>query len=182
MLFNEHYGVDGHAFLSPSQASWLGYDDDKLVERYASHRASQRGTRIHALAAELISLGVKLPSNGQTLSMYVNDAIKYMMSPEQVLWYSVNCFGTADAISFRRNHLRIHDLKTGVHPASMRQLRVYMALFCLEYKMSPKEIRAELRIYQNNEALVEMPDPDEILQIMGKIKHFDKIIAEIQSE
>ena len=182
MLFNDHYGVDGHAFLSPSQTSWVNYDDEKLVERYATWKASERGTRIHALAAELIDLGIKLPHNGQTLSMYVNDALNYVMRPEQVLYFSENCYGTADAISFRRNLLRIHDLKTGVHPASMRQLRVYMALFCLEYKRSPKDIRAELRIYQNNDVSIEIPDPKEIMDIMAKIRHFNQIITEMQAE
>ena len=75
------------------------------------------------------------------------------MTPEQVLFYSVNAFGTADAIAFdeRSKLLRIHDLKTGVTPASMAQLHVYAALFCLEYDKPPFEIKYDLRIYQNDE-------------------------------
>lgn len=182
MIFNEHYGVEGHAFLSPSQYHWINYTDEKLVDKLTSWQASQRGTRLHALAAELIELGVKLPKNRQTLSLYVNDAINYMMTPEQVLYYSPYCYGTADAISFRRNMLRIHDLKTGVHPASMSQLEVYMSIFCLEYQMNPRDIRAELRIYQNNEVIVEVPDPVDIIDIMGKIKHFTKLVGDIKAE
>ena len=47
------------------------------------------------------------------------------MTPEQILYYSDNCFGTADAILFRNNFLRIHDLKTGKIPAHMEQLEIY---------------------------------------------------------
>ncbi len=181
MNFNSHYGVEGqHAFLSPSQSHWVNYDEDKLVDRYATWKAAERGTKLHALAAELISLGVKLPANHSTLSMYVNDAIRFRMQPEQVLYYSPNCFGTADAISFDRGKLRIHDLKTGVHKASMRQLDVYMAIFCLEYDVDPFEIKAELRIYQNDEVVVEDPDREAIDQLMHKIIFFDGLIRDFQ--
>ena len=43
-----------------------------------------------------------------------------------VLYYSENCFGTADVISFNDDLLRIHDLKTGAVPARMEQLFIYM--------------------------------------------------------
>jgi hypothetical protein len=76
--------------------------------------AARRGTELHDLAHQLIRLGVKLPKTPTTLNLYVNDALGYRMTPEQVLYFSENCFGTADAISFRRNKLRIHDLKTGI--------------------------------------------------------------------
>lgn len=80
----------------------------------------------------MYSIGQKLPRLNKTLNAYVNDAIGYKMIPEQILFYSDNCFGTADAIVFRNGLLRIHDLKTGVIPAHMEQLEVYAALFCLE--------------------------------------------------
>ena len=181
MRFNEHF-VEGHAFLSPSQPAWVNYSDERLRERYSTSQAAARGTRLHALAAELIDLGIKLPRNGQTLSMYVNDAISYMMSPETVLYYSPYCYGTADAISYKRKQLRIHDLKTGVHKASMLQLSIYNALFCLEYKINPKDIKSELRIYQNNDIVVEHPDPYDILELMGKIKHESAFLANMDSE
>ena len=59
---------------------------------------------------------------------------------EQALYYSDNCFGTADAISFKKNFLRIHDLKTGVTPGSMKQLLIYASMFCLEYNFLPIQI------------------------------------------
>ena len=114
--------------------------------------------------------------------MYVNDAIGYKMVPEQVLYYSDNCFGTADAISFRGNLLRIHDLKTGVIPAHMEQLEIYAALFCLEYKFKPSDIEIELRIYQSDEILYHKPTSEDIVPIMDKIITFDKIIGNIKEQ
>jgi hypothetical protein len=98
------------------------------------------------------------------------------MHPEQILYYSENCYGTADVIAFRRGMLRIHDLKTGVTPTSEHQLEVYAALFCLEYRMRPFDITMELRIYQNNEVRVYEADPDVIVHIMDKIITFDKLL------
>jgi len=113
--------------------------------------------------------------------MYVNDAIGYRMTPEQKLTYSINCFGTADAISFRQNKLRIHDFKSGDTPASMRQLEVYTALFCLEYGYKPIDIDIELRLYQSNEILVHEPLPEDINHIMTRIIVFDKLIDKMKS-
>ena len=104
------------------------------------------------------------------------------MQPEQILFYSENCFGTADSISFKDNFLRIHDLKTGVTPASIKQLLIYAALFCLEYKIKPSTIQIELRIYQNDEVVVHNPTAEEILPIIDKIITFDKRINKIKSE
>ena len=104
------------------------------------------------------------------------------MTPEQVLFYSDNCFGTADSISFRNGMLRIHDLKTGTIPAHMEQLLIYAALFCLEYKVKPAEIDMELRIYQSDNILYSNPTTDEIVPIIDKIITFDKIINKIRSE
>lgn len=182
-IFNNHSNLEGrHAFLSPSYYHWINYDDQKLEARFFSHRSSQRGTDLHALAKEAIRLGVKLSKSNPTLSMYVNDAIGYKMNVEQPLYYSDNCFGTADAISFRRGKLRIHDLKTGINPASMKQLEVYAAIFCLEYGHSPYEIVIELRIYQNGEVIVHEPDPEHILFIMDKIIESDMKIEMLKQE
>ena len=114
--------------------------------------------------------------------MYVNDAIGYAMTPEQVLYYSDNCYGTTDAISFRDNFLRIHDLKTGETPAHIEQLEVYAALFCLEYHYKPSDIGIELRLYQFDDVFVETPTPDIIVPIMDRIVTFDKIIDEIKQQ
>lgn len=185
MRFNDHSNLDGcHAFLGASKYSWVNYDDEKLEESYLNNLAKQKGTRLHEFASECISLGIKLQKTKQTLNMYVNDAIGYKMTPEQPLFYSNNCFGTADAISFNENKkfLRIHDLKTGVTPASMKQLEIYTALFCLEYDIPPNDIDIELRIYQSDNILIEDPNREDILYIEDKIKRFDRQIEMIKEE
>lgn len=183
MNFNKHSHLEGqHAFLSPSKYHWVNYDNTKLDIVYHKALAAQRGTRLHEFARDCIELGIKLPRSNKTLNLYVNDAIGYKMSPEQILYYSDNAFGTVDAIGFRRNLLRIHDLKTGVTPASMKQLEVYTALFCLEYKYHPNDIRIELRLYQLDEVVVHEPEIDEIMRIMDKIISFDQRIEKIKME
>lgn len=183
MLFNAHTDLsDKHAFLSPSKYHWIGYNDQKLDAAYISALAARRGTELHDLAHQLIRLGVKLPANGKTLSMYVNDALGYRMSPEVTLYYSENCFGKADAIGFRRNKLRVHDLKTGITPVSVKQLLIYAALFCLEYQYKPMEIEMELRIYQNDKIQVWDADPDEVTHIISQIVAFDRRINQIRQE
>lgn len=183
MIFNRHSGFQGkHAFLSPSNYSWLNYTDQKLEARYFSVMAAKRGTDIHALAHDAIRLGIKLSRANQALATYVSDAIGYKMVCEQILYFSDNCFGTADTIAFRRNKLRIHDLKTGITSVSERQLEVYAALFCLEYGYSPFDIEIELRIYQRDEIRVFEPTPELILSIMEKIIDFDSQIESIKGD
>lgn len=183
MIWNPHSQLAGrHAFLSASKYHWTNYDEDKLDRVYLTALAAQRGTELHELAHNLIRLGVKLPRTPKTLNMYVNDAIGFRMVPEQILYYSDNSFGTADAISFRKDTLRISDLKTGATPVSERQLEVYAALFCLEYRVKPLDIQTELRIYQNDEIQIFDADPDTILHIMDKIITFDKRIDAIRAE
>lgn len=178
MKFNEHWNLEGrHAFLSPSQYHWLNYSEEKLEERFYNSKASERGTQLHEYCAMAIRLGRKQPKTKDTINMFVNDAIGYMMTPEQPLYYSENCFGTADAISFNKNLLRIHDLKTGVTPASMLQLMVYAALFCLEYDKNPEDINFNLKIYQMNEKEELVPNPEEIRDVMDKIILFDALIG-----
>lgn len=175
MNFNTHSDLAGkHALLSPSNYHWINYNDQKLEARFISAMAAKRGTDLHEFAHTAIRLGIKLPNSPKTLNMYVNDAIGFKMTVEQSLYYSPNCFGHADTISFRKNKLRVHDLKTGLGPTSEHQLEVYAALFCLEYGISPFEIDIELRIYQNDEVRVYIPDPDDIMRIMDKIIIFDQ--------
>lgn len=181
MDFNNHSNLkDKHAFLSASKYHWIRYDIQKLEEYYLKFLAVQKGTELHEFAARCIELKQKLPKSKKTLNLYVNDAIGFRMKPEQTLYYSENCFGTADAISFRDNTLRIHDLKTGVNKAYIYQLMVYAALFCLEYEKDPREIDIELRVYQYDEVVIEKPDPLDIREIMDKIKVFDKKIEELK--
>lgn len=185
MNWNEHWNLrDKHAFLGASKHSWINYTPDKLRTVYLNLLAKERGTRLHAIASELIKMNIKLPRSKKTLNMFVNDAIGYRMRSEQILYFSDNCFGTADAISFKEKDraLRIHDLKTGSVPASMAQLKIYAAIFCLEYKIDPNDISIELRIYQNDEVVAEIVDPNDIVDIMSKIVEFDKVIDEIRKE
>lgn len=183
MNFNSHKNLEGqHAFLSASNYSWINYSEGKVADAYAKWRAAQKGTLLHAFAAQCIVLGQKLPRSEKTLNMYVNDAIGYKMTPEQVLYYSPNCFGTADTISFRNNILRIHDLKTGETPAKMEQLMIYAALFCLEYDYKPQDIQMELRIYQSDTVMVHNPTIEDIFPIMDRIITFDKIINSMKEE
>lgn len=183
MNFNKHLSVEGkHAFLGASKYHWVNYDEEKLANSYLKFQATLKGTVLHEFAAQCIRLGQKLPKSQKTLNMYVNDAIGYKMTPEQILYYSDNCFGTADAITFRNGLLRIHDLKTGVTPAHMEQLEIYVALFCLEYKIKPSDIDVELRLYQLDEILVHKPMADEIVPIIDKIITFDKVINRLKED
>ena len=182
MLFNRHSDLQGkHAFVSPSNYHWLNYNDQKLEARYASYKSARRGTDLHSLAHEAIRLGIKLSRAHQALSTYVNDALGYKMVCEQPLYYSDNCFGTADTISFRRNKLRIQDLKTGIVATSFHQLEVYAAIFCLEYAVDPFEIEFELRIYQRDEIRIHEPSSDVIVEIMNTIVDFDRQIEEMKA-
>lgn len=180
MNWNDHSRQQGqHAFLGASNYHWLGYDINKLANTVINFQAKERGTRLHAFAAECVALMQKLPKSKKTLNAYINDAIGFRMDTEVVLYYSDNCFGTADAISFTNGFLRIHDLKTGTVPAHMEQLYIYAALFCLEYGYDPKDIQIETRIYQNDNVWIENPTHEVIDPIIEKIKEFDPIITEI---
>ena len=184
MEFNRHYKLEGlHAPFSASQSSWLRYDDDKVKEVYLNKQAAAMGSKLHAWAKDTIDLGIKQPRSKKTLYAYVNDAIGFKMSTEVVLFYSDRFFGTADAISYRDNILRIHDLKTGKTPVHMEQLLIYAALFCLEYKIRPGEISLiELRIYQNDDILYCNPTAEDIVPIMDKIVHLNKLLEKIDGE
>ena len=186
MNFVKHSNLEGlHAPFSASQSSWLRYDEAKTIEVFKSKQAAEIGTRLHAWAKETIDLGIKQPRSNKTLYAYVNDAIGYKMSTEVVLYYSDYFFGTADAISFRKNMLRIHDLKTGrvgKIEDHIEQLEIYAALFCLEYRIKPGEIDMELRVYKNDEVLVHKPTAEDILPIMDKIVSLNKILEQIDKE
>ena len=190
--FYQHHNLAGcHAPFSASQSHWLRYDDDKVKEVYERKKSAELGTRLHAWAKETIDLGIKQPKSKKTLYEYVNDAIGFKMSTEVVLFYSERFFGTADAICFRpdrksgRETLRIHDLKTGVvgePDKHFEQLKVYAALFCLEYKRSPIDIDIVLGVYKKDEVAFCEPDPEEIIAIMNKIIHVDKLLEKIDLE
>lgn len=177
MNFNKHYDLVGeHAFLSASRYHWINYSGEKLGAAFLKYMATQKGTELHDFARRCIKLKIRLPKSKQSLNAFVNDAIGFRMTPEQVLYYSSNAFGTADAICFRDNKLRIHDLKTGVSAVSMSQLEIYAAYFCLEYKFDPEDIEIELRIYQSDEVVIHKPTGEAIRQIMDKTIDFDRLI------
>lgn len=109
---------------------------------------------------------------------YINDGISFKMTPEQVLYYSSFCFGTADTICFRNNTLRIHDLKTGDKPADIGQLLTYAALFCLEYDVRPGDIQIVLRFYQRDNFIEVIPTTPEIAKTMDIISHKSDILKQ----
>lgn len=186
MIFNQHYNLkDTHAFLGASNYHWVNYTDQKLKNAYMNSVAKERGTKLHKFAHDAIKLKIKLPKTSKTLDHYVNDAIGFNMIPEQILYVNNFCYGTTDAIHFNEKTLvlRIHDLKTGTTPASMVQLRIYAAMFCLEYNYSPNDLKKIiLRIYQNDEVVEEIAEPTEILYIMDKIKVNTETLNEIKME
>lgn len=185
MIFDRYSELEGkHAFLSPSSSSWVRYTPEKLVKVFNNKKAAELGTRLHAFAKEAIDLGIKLPKTKGTLNLYINDSIGYHMQTEVCLYYGPYCWGWVDAISFdeKQRFLRIHDLKTGEHPATMEQLEIYAALFCLVKHYEPEDIKIELRIYQSNEVLVNVPDPLWIKQLSNIIIDYSKILEREERE
>lgn len=182
MRFKKHSDLNGkHAFLSPSYYHWTRYTTDRLESRWRSFLASLIGTEQHSYAAHAIENGIVQDGNSM-LDRYINDCIGFKMRAEVVLFYSNNCFGTADAIVFRYKKLRISDLKTGVSKTSDQQLIIYAAIFCLEYDVDPYDIKTELRIYQSDEIRLYEPHPSEIVEVMEKIIIFDKQINRLKRE
>lgn len=207
MKWNRHPELQGqHTFLSPSKYAFLRKTDDELVASYYNSFVSTVGTVTHEFAAECLRqrhsleegderhlafelIRKKIPEEAfdvgfifPTLMAYVNDSIGYGMDPEIGLMYSNLCGGTADAISFRRKKLRIHDLKTGTSPAKIDQLMGYAALFFLEYGYKPESARTELRIYQSGDIFVCEPNPDELREVMETIVHADAVLQHLKEE
>ena len=175
--FNTHVRFVGkHAFLGASKYHWVNYDMSKMEHTWANQFEAARGARLHAIAADLIRERIRLPKNNKSFNNYVNDAIGFMMTPEQLLVYSDNCFGTCDTISFNKGVLRIHDLKNGSYRVNGLQVDIYAAFFCLEYKINPYDIEMYLRIYQNDEIIEHVGNPEWIKFIMDKTVQFDRRI------
>lgn len=145
-------------------------------------QAKARGTELHKLAEQHINLGIPMIDNGSTISKYVNDAIGYRMKPEVILYYSDNCFGTADALLLSKGLLRIHDLKTGKIMCKFTQLMIYAAMYCLEYAQDPFKIEYELRIYQECEVKISKPTGKEIRQYMDQIIRMDAALDKLKDE
>lgn len=204
MIFNKHPNLEGrHAILGASTYQWLDYNDEQLVNKYCLFYASTIGTVIHNMCMELILNRIKLRKNDDrllffelvrngipeiaidmpylfpTVAMYVNDAIGFRMTPEVVLKYSDNCFGTTDSICYYDNTLRIHDLKTGKKEAKFDQLLIYAAIFYLEYGLKFYENETILTIYQGGEAKTIVPTPEDIGDVIKIIRASDKKITKL---
>ena len=205
MEWNRHPELQGqHTFLSPSKYSFLRKTDDELIASYYNSFATTVGTSTHAFAADCVKLRhtlddgdwrhlefellrQKIPPEAfdigfifPTVMQYVNDCIRYSMDTEIGLMYSNLCGGTADAISYRRKKLRIHDLKTGTTPAKIDQLMGYAALFFLEYGVKPESTHTELRIYQSGDIFVCEPGSDELIDVMETIVHADSVLQNLK--
>ena len=208
MNFNRHLNLEGkHAVLSPSKPSWLGKNEDELIQMYQNTYAQIVGTTLHEFAKKRIEWRMSLRKSDSddaifylldhglpyysfeiervynNLRTYVNDSIGYRMTPEVVIAPEqlVNCFGTADSISYKNGLLRINDLKTGIAKPNMDQLLAYAALFFLEYrdcKVEQSEI--ELRIYHGDEIIFDKPDPEEVKDVMEKILSADRTIEKFK--
>ena len=187
--FNDHWKLAGkHSFMSPSSYHWINYDEDKIRDRFKTSMDAALGTRKHEFAKEAIEMGIKMADTGQTLNSYINDCIGYRMTPEVLLYFSENCFGTADAISYRMNpktrkmRLRVFDLKNGTTKASEKQLWVYIAIFCHEYEVDINEIEVDARIYQNDIIHEFEIDPLIIMDLIALMKRNDDIINDARME
>lgn len=212
MTFTKHSDKAGkHAMLSASTWRWINDSPNELVKRLAGQYATVIGTHLHEIAARHIKFSIKmnkydrknvlleLLSNGvppmildvinfdlmfENLMLYVNECIGFKMTPEVVLMYSDNMWGTTDAIHFdeRARFLRIHDYKSGFGPVHIEQTIIYAALFCLEYNVNPEDIESELRIYQANNVLYHNPAPEEIRGAMDQIVMADRILQDLKRE
>lgn len=114
---------------------------------------------------------------------YIRDANGFRLDPEVNLKYADDFYGTADAILYKKGEfLRIHDLKTGTTPASLRQLEIYAAFCCLEYNIDPASVNVELRIYQNEEILIGNPTGEDIKALMDQVRRTKIIFEKIKKE
>jgi len=211
MILNQHSELRGkHAAFGGSNWRWINYEaDEDFIRSVTSAKATDVGTGIHNYAAMHIKHGLKIgnthdakndllcyllevehlpeyaidiPRVFGNMRSYVNDCIGFHMTPEVILKYSDDVFGTADAISVIDNHLQIHDLKTGVLPAHMEQLMVYAALYCLEYRVKPKDIDIDLRIYQNDEIVMLKPESTDIQRIMEQAIKANKLALKLKGQ
>lgn len=183
MNYNAHLDLWGkHAFLSGSNHHWINYTNEKLDAVYQNKKKMLEGTELHDIASSLVKRRLKMASLKKAFNMFVNDAIGFGMESELVIYYSDNAFGTADAILFKDNILRIHDLKTGSSKVSFNQLYIYAAFFCLEYGIDPSSIDMEFRIYQGNGYMIEMGDATLVNRIMNLTVQFDARIDMINQQ
>lgn len=176
-------GTELHSFASGNIKAYESYDEENLEDVRKGFRNYVRGRypldqdKTSTLAFMFLDNMRYVPEESWlSVAQFINDGCQYKMNSEQPLWYSDNAFGTTDAISFYRNKLRIHDLKTGDTPAKLMQLNIYAALFCLEYHKQPDQIKIELAIYQFGNVTKESPDPKDIRDLMDLIVEDDRVL------
>lgn len=176
-------GTELHSFASGNIKAYESYDEENLDDVRKGFRNYVRGRypldqdKTSALAFMFLDNMRYVPEESWlSVAQFINDGCQYKMNSEQPLWYSDNAFGTTDAISFYRNKLRIHDLKTGDTPAKIMQLNIYAALFCLEYHKHPDQIKIELAIYQFGNVTKESPDSKDIRDLMDLIVEDDRVL------
>jgi hypothetical protein len=211
--FRRHSELEGrHAILSPSSWRWLNDDDESFTKRLCSQYLADIGTILHDIARKHIKHRIKLNKYDKKNIMlelvergipgyvvdtinfdamyenfmrYVNDAVAFKMTPEVVLYFSRNCYGTTDAIHFNEEirFLRIHDYKSGTTRVHIEQTIIYAALFCLEYGIKPSSLSGcELRIYQNPEPIIYEPTAEEITHAMETIIVRDNFMNKMWEE
>ena len=72
-----------HALFSPSQPSWLNYDDEQLISAYCNAHRAELGTEIHEWSSIQVKLKNKI-SNIKEIEKGVKTHIyeKYSNAPE----------------------------------------------------------------------------------------------------
>lgn len=150
---------------------------------YSKYKYLSDNLTVSSYAKKLISNLKLLPKEVyEAVRFYINDGVGYKMDIEQCVFYSDHIFGHADTLLYKDNLLRIHDLKTGAHIADIDQLKVYAALFCLEYELKPSNMQFELRLYQWDGVTIINPEPDEIREITDIIVSVENIAARTEKE
>lgn len=73
-IFNRHDELKGqHALFSPSQVSWIRYDEEKIVDKIVNQFRAPLGTEMHEYAAQQIILG----KDGRIIKKTKVRSIKY---------------------------------------------------------------------------------------------------------
>lgn len=156
------------------------YAADAIRFREKLRKGDAKGIKFDLMRRGVPEFAIDIQSTFSTLMRYVNDSIGFQMDPEVLLYYSDTCFGTTDAIQYYGDILRINDLKTGTTPVKMDQLKIYAALFFLEYGYKPEKSRIELRIYQLDDYILYEPEPSEIREVMNAIVSKDRVLQKLK--
>lgn len=172
-------------------ASEIGTAIHELAQDCINNKIKLRKTDDHLIDYQLQvywfkKTGIRIPKGAydsrmliETVALFVNDALGFRMDSEVILAYDETyAFGTSDAFicDERTKTIRVHDLKTGIHPVKMTQLLLYAAQYCLEYKKNPKDYKFELRVYQGGEIIEYFPMAAEVEEHMQKIVYATTVL------